>query len=87
MFSHRFKNYNFTYKGNDFLGNGIGYYVVEDYDEDGKEASFEKVELYDAIGREGFILDKARLDELSDGVIFALNHDSHLCRTLGNKII
>ncbi len=86
MYSYRFKNLNIKHEGLDFLVNGIAHYVIEDYDEDGKQAGFEDAEVYDAIGVGGYVQSKEVLGYLSDSVIIALHKDSHLCRVLGNKI-
>lgn len=85
MLQYRFKNLNIRHDGIDFLVNGVGHYVVEDYDEDGMEAAFDKVELYDALGKDGFITSKEVLEHLSGTTAACLNKDSHLCRVLGNK--
>lgn len=86
MYSYRFKNLNIKHEGLDFLVNGIAHYTIEDYDEDGKQAGFESAEVYDAVGVGGYIQSKEVLGYLADSVIIALHKDSHLCRTLGNKL-
>lgn len=86
MYQYRFKNLNIKHEGLDFLVNGIANYVIEDYEEDGKQAGFESAELYDALGKEGYITSKEVLGYLSDSTVAALNNDSHLCRILGGKI-
>lgn len=85
MLQYRFKNLNIKHDGIDFLVNGVGHYVVEDFEEDGREAAFDKVELYDALGKDGFITSKEVLEHLSETTAAWLNNDSHLCRVLGNK--
>lgn len=85
MLQYRFKNLNIKHDGIDFLVNGVGHYVVEDFEEDGKEAAFEKVELYDALGKDGYITSAEVLEHLANTSVIWLNKDSHLCRVLGNK--
>ena len=87
MFQYRFKNLNIKHDGLDFLVNGLAFYVIEDYEEDGKQAGFEKAELYDALGKGGYITAKEVLAGLEDSTLSALNSDSHLCRVLGSKIV
>ena len=87
MYSYRFKNLNIKHEGIEFLVNGIAFYEIEDYEEDGKQAGFEKAELYDALGKDGFITSKEVLGYMEDTVLIALNNDSHLCRILGGKIV
>lgn len=70
----------------DFLVSGQAKYVVEDYEEDGKQAVFETAELQDALGKEGYITSKEVLGYMADSALLALNSDSHLCRVLGSKI-
>lgn len=86
MREYRFKNLNIKHEGIDFLCNGVARYVIEDFDEDGKEAGFESAELYDALSKDGFLTSKEVLSHLADTVVATLNSDSHLCRVLGNKI-
>ena len=71
----------------EFLANGIAFYTIEDYEEDGKQAGFEKAELYDALGKDGYVTSKEVLGYMQDSVLVALNSDSHLCRVLGGKIV
>lgn len=85
MLQYRFKNLNIKHDGIDLLVNGVGHYFIEDFDEDGKEASFESVVLYDALGKEGYITSKEVLGHIADTAVAFLNNDSHLCRVLGNK--
>jgi hypothetical protein len=87
MFQYRFKNLNIKHEGMEFLANGIAFYTIEDYEEDGKQAGFEKAELYDALGKDGYITSKEVLGYMEDSVLVALNSDSHLCRILGGKIV
>jgi hypothetical protein len=86
MFQYRFKNLNVKCGGQDFLVSGVGYYVIEDWEEDGKEAGFEKAEVYDALGKDGYVSSKECLGYISESVVETLNKDSYLCRLLGNKI-
>jgi hypothetical protein len=86
MHSYRFKNLNIKHEGLDLLVNGLAQYTIEDYEEDGKQALFESAELYDALGKEGYITSKEVLGYMADSVIESLNKDSHLCRILGGKI-
>jgi len=86
MYQYRFKNLNIKHEGMDFLVNGVAKYVIEDYEEDGRQAGFETAELYDALGKDGFITSKEVLGYLSDSTVATLNNDSHLCRILGGKI-
>lgn len=86
MHSYRFKNLNIRHEGLDFLVNGLAYYVIEDYEEDGKQAGFETAEVYDALGAGGYITSKEVLAHLADTAVATLNQDSHLTRILGNKI-
>lgn len=89
MQTFRFKNLEIRHEGQDYLANGVGYYTIEDYDEDGKEALFEKVELYDVLGKQGYITPEKTpeviryFEEIVQG---HLNQDSTLCRTLGYKL-
>lgn len=71
----------------DFLVNGVANYVIEDFDEDGKEAGFESAELYDALGKDGYVTSKEVLSHLAETALVYLNNDSHLCRVLGNKVV
>lgn len=87
MYSYRFKNLNIKHEGMEFLVNGIAFYTIEDYEEDGKQAGFEKAELYDALGKDGYVTSKEVLGYMQDSVLVALNSDSHLCRVLGGKIV
>lgn len=86
MYQYRFKNLNIKHEGLDFLVNGIAYYTIEDYEEDGKQAAFELAELYDALGKDGYITSKEVLGYLSDSTVATLNRDSYLCRVLGGKV-
>lgn len=87
MLQYRFKNLNIKHDGIDLLVNGVGHYVVEDFEEDGKEAAFEYAELYDALGKDGYITSKEVLSHIADTAVAYLNNDSHLCRVLGNKVL
>lgn len=87
MFQYRFKNLNIKHEGLDLLVNGLAFYTVEDYEEDGKQALFETAELYDALGKDGYITSKEVLGYMADSVVETLNKDSHLCRILGGKIV
>jgi hypothetical protein len=87
MFQYRFKNLNIKHEGLDLLVNGSAGYTIEDYEEDGKQALFESAELYDALGKDGYITSKEVLSYMSDSVVETLNKDSHLCRVLGGKIV
>lgn len=87
MYSYRFKNLNIKHEGMEFLVNGLAFYTIEDYEEDGKQAGFEKAELYDALGKDGYVTSKEVLGYMQDSVLVALNSDSHLCRVLGGKIV
>jgi hypothetical protein len=87
MFQYRFKNLNIKHEGLDLLVNGSAGYTIEDYEEDGKQALFESAELYDALGKDGYITSKEVLSYMADSVIETLNKDSHLCRVLGGKIV
>lgn len=87
MFDYNFKNLNIKHQGMDFLVYGNAKYTIEDYEEDGKQALFESAELYDALGKDGYVTSKEVLGYMSDSVVEALNKDSHLCRVLGGKIV
>lgn len=87
MFQYRFKNLNIKHEGLDLLVNGSAGYTIEDYEEDGKQALFESADLYDALGKEGYITSKEVLSYMADSVVETLNKDSHLCRILGGKIV
>lgn len=87
MYTYRFRNLNIKHEGLDFLVNGLAHYEIEDYEEDGKQAGFEKAELYDALGKDGYVTSKEVLGYMQDTVLIALNNDSHLCRILGGKIV
>jgi hypothetical protein len=87
MFQYRFKNLNIKHEGLDLLVNGSAGYTIEDYEEDGKQALFESAELYDALGKDGYVTSKEVLGYMSDSVVETLNKDSHLCRILGGKIV
>lgn len=87
MHQYRFKNLNIKHEGMDFLVNGVANYVIEDFDEDGKEAGFESAELYDALGKDGYVTSKEVLSHLAETSLVYLNNDSHLCRVLGNKVV
>ena len=86
---YRFKNLEIRHEGHDYLANGQAFYLVEDFD-DGKEATFEKVELFDILGKDGFITREGSPECMSyfEEIVQAhLNQDSTLCRSLGHKII
>jgi hypothetical protein len=87
MYQYRFKNLNIKHDGLDLLVNGSAQYIIEDYEEDGKQASFDSAELYDALGKDGFITSKEVLGYMSDSVVETLNKDSYLCRVLGGKLV
>ena len=87
MLQYRFKNLNIKHEGLDLLVNGSAGYTVEDYEEDGKQALFEYADLYDALGKDGYITSKEVLGYMADSVVETLNKDSHLCRVLGGKIV
>ena len=87
MYQYRFKNLNIKHDGLDLLVNGCADYTIEDYEEDGKQALFEKADLYDALGKDGYITSKEVLGYISSSVVETLNKDSHLCRVLGVKLI
>ncbi|CAK0756212.1 hypothetical protein CCP3SC1AL1_2230007 [Gammaproteobacteria bacterium] len=86
MLSHRFKNLEVRHEGMDFLANGTAEYIIENYDE-GNEATFEKCELYDLLGKEGYITSKEVLGIMGEVVLEQLNQNPYLCRNLGNKIV
>ena len=86
MNTYRFRNLNIRHEGLDFLTNGLAFYKVEDYEEDGKQAAFETAELYDALGRDGYITSEEVKGHLADTVVRTLNEDNHLTRILGSKI-
>jgi len=86
MYQYRFKNLNIKHDGFDFLVNGIAHYAIEDYEEDGKQAAFESAELYDALGKDGYITSKEVLGYISNSTVATLNTDNHLCRILGGQI-
>jgi hypothetical protein len=87
MFQYRFKNLNIKHEGLDLLVNGSAGYTIEDYEEDGKQALFETADLYDALGKDGYITSKEVLSYMADSVVETLNKDSHLCRVLGGKLV
>lgn len=87
MLEYRFKNLNIKHDGIDLLVNGVGHYVIEDFEEDGKEAAFESATLYDALGKDGYITSQEVLGHIADTAVACLNNDSHLCRVLGNKVL
>jgi hypothetical protein len=87
MYQYRFKNLNIKHDGLDLLVNGSAGYTIEDYEEDGKQALFETAELLDALGKDGYITSKEVLGYMADSVVETLNKDSHLCRTLGGKVV
>ena len=87
MYAYRFRNLNIKHEGLDLLVNGVAHYMIEDYEEDGKQAGFESAELYDALGKDGYVTSKEVLGYIQDTVLATLNNDSHLCRILGSKIV
>jgi len=86
MYEYRFKNLNIRHDGFDFLVNGNAFYVIEDYEEDGKQAGFERAEVYDALGASGYVRSQEVLRGLENTVLVALNQDYQLTRILGNKV-
>ena len=86
MYIHRFKNLNVRWEGKDYLANGLAYFVLEEYDDDTKEAIFDKVELYDILDKDGYCTSKEVLSRFADIVQAQLNQDSTLCRSLGSKV-
>ena len=87
MLEYRFKNLCIKHDGIDLLVNGVGHYVIEDFEEDGREAAFESAVLYDALGRDGYITSNEVLGHIAETAVAYLNNDSHLCRVLGNKVL
>lgn len=87
MYEYRFKNLNIKHEGIDFLVNGIAHYTIEDYEEDGKQALFEVADIYDALGKEGYVTSREVLSYMTGSVVETLNKDSYLCRILGGKIV
>lgn len=85
MSLYRFNNLNIKHETTDFLVSGEAFYVVEDFEEDGKQAGFESAVLFDALGKNGFITSKEVLGYLANTAVETLNRDSHLCRILGAK--
>ena len=85
MLEYRFKNLTIKYGGEDFLVSGTARYEIEDYEEDGREASFLSAEVIDALSKIGYVTSKECLTYLGEGVCEHLNKDSYLCRQLGNK--
>lgn len=86
MKEYRFKNLSIKHDGADFLVNGLAKYVIEDYEEDGKQAGFESAVIFDAVGKSGYIHSEECKSYMEGSVLTALNQDSHLCRVLGSKI-
>ena len=87
MYDYQIRNLNVKHEGAEYLVSGKAKYVIEDYEEDGKQAAFETAELYDALGRSGYVTDKEVLAQIAESAIYVLNNDSYLCRTLGSKIV
>ena len=87
MLEYRFKNLNIKHEGYDLLVNGTASYIIEDYEEDGKQALFESAVLLDALGRDGYLTSKEVLGYMSESVVETLNKDSYLCRVLGGKLV
>lgn len=87
MLIYRFKNLNIKCGGQDFLVNGHATYTIEDFEEDGKEAGFEQATLIDALSKDGLVTSAECLKYIAEATIAHLNQDSHLCRSLGHKII
>lgn len=81
MKEYRFKNLNIRHEGTDYLVNGVAFYTIEDYDDE-MLACFEKAELYDALGKDGFVTSKEVLGHFADDAVIALNSDYRLCRSL-----
>jgi len=86
MLTYRFKNLNIKCGGQDFLVNGSASYTIEKFDE-GNEAGFEQASLIDALSKDGLVTSAECLGYIAEATIAHLNQDSHLCRSLGNKII
>jgi hypothetical protein len=86
MYNYQFKNLNVKHEGQDYLCHGLAKYEIDDYEEDGRQAGFESAEVYDALGKDGFVTDKAFLAAMENSVLFVLNNDNYLCRLLGNKL-
>jgi len=82
MLKYKFNNLNIKCGGEDFLVSGEAFFVIEDFEEDGKEATFESAKLYDALNKTGYIQSKEVLMYLEDCVVETLNKDSTLCRKL-----
>lgn len=87
MLEHRFKNLTIRFANEDYLVNGIAVFEIEDFDEDGKEATFVSAKLFDALSKDGYINSPECLGYLSEATVEHLNQDSTLCRSLGHKII
>ena len=87
MLEHRFKNLTIRFANEDFLVNGTAIFEIEDFDEDGKEATFVSAKLLDALGKDGYVNSKECLGYLGEATVEHLNGDSTLCRSLGHKII
>jgi len=87
MLIHRFKNLTIRFAKEDYLVNGTARFEIEDFDEDGKEATFVTAHLLDALGRDGYVTSEECLGYLCEATVEHLNGDSTLCRSLGHKII
>lgn len=82
MKEYKFSNLNIKAGGQDYLVAGVAYYSIEEFD-DGNEAGFESVKLYDAIGKEGYITSEECLKYIAEATVQNLNQNSTLCRRLG----
>ena len=80
---HKFKNYNFKHNGKDYLGSGIAFYVLDEYEDGEMEAGFEKAELDEAIGFAGSVKDADTINAMAESVLIALNRDDTLRKMLG----
>lgn len=85
MHIYRFNNLPIRHSETDFLVSGYAKYDIEDFAEDGKEASFHSAELIDAIDRTGVVLSQECLKYISEAVVEHFNKDITLCRSLGWK--
>lgn len=85
MLEYKFNNLNVKCGGEDFLVSGSAFYIIEEFEEDGKEATFESAKLYDALNRTGYIHSKEVIGHIEECVVETLNQDSTLCRRLSYK--
>lgn len=86
MYLYKIKNLNVRCGNEDFLVSGVGYFVVDELDDNSKEATFEKVELFEIISKDGVVTSNEVRGYIEDATIIALNKNYSLLLSLAHKV-